>query len=101
MSDQTTTTRRTFAVLVQQTVRVTLDPAKFDEAFLAEFRESFYAFHTIEEHAEHLAQMYARGLYDGIIQTFIEGYGEMRDMGIAVEVIAQEQEIVTPARDSR
>jgi hypothetical protein len=41
----------------------------FDEAAMSEFRESYYPFHTLEQHAEHLAQFTAR-----FGHGFIEGY---------------------------
>jgi hypothetical protein len=64
-------------------VYVTLDEANFDEKFMGEFRKSFYPFHTIDAHAEHLAQMYARDVHGG---SFIEGYGEQEGMGIELEI---------------
>lgn len=83
---------RTFHVEVTQVVEVTLDDSKFDEAFMSEFREGFYNFDTIEEHAEHIAQMQARGVIDASYQWggFVEGYGEPRDMGIIARSIATE-----------
>lgn len=75
---------KTFTVEVTQTVTVTLDETKFDETFMKEFRESFYQFDTLEEHAEHLAQLEARGLVDDY-EPFIEGYGPAEDMGIKLK----------------
>lgn len=86
---------RTFRVAVTQTVEVKLDASKFDEAFMAEFRESFYNFDTIEEHAEHIAQLEARGLI-GEWKPFIEGYGPAEDMGIAAQVVDTEIDMVLP-----
>ena len=68
----------TFRVRVVQEVNVTVDEALFNEAFLAEFRESFYQFDTLEAHVQHLAQLYCRGMAG----SFIEGYGKPEDMGI-------------------
>lgn len=62
-------------------VRVTVDETKFTEAFMAEFRRSFFPFDTIEEHIEHLGQLAARG---EMRSDFIEGYGPPADMGIVV-----------------
>ena len=67
--------------IVTGSVTVTVDESKFDEAFMSEFRECFYNFHTLTEHMEHLAQLYRRGLTDG--HDFIEGYGECEEMGIS------------------
>ena len=64
-------------------VEVTLDESKFTEAFMAEFRESFFPFFTIEDHREHLAILYARGVIDGWKDEFIEGYGPANEMGIS------------------
>jgi hypothetical protein len=88
--------KRTYRVDVTQTIEVTLDASAFDETFMAEFRDSFYDFDTIEEHAEHIAQMQARGVIDVSYQSgeFIEGYGDHRDMGIAARSVAAE---VAPA----
>lgn len=72
-------------VIITQAVRVTLDESKFDATFMEEFRASFYPFDTVEEHREHLAQLYARGIVDGWADDFIEGYGPARDMGIRFE----------------
>jgi len=82
-------TIRTFEIDVTQTVRVVLDGRKFDEAFIAEFRQSFYDFDTLEEHAEHIAQLQARGVIDlTATGEFIEGYGPSEEMGIKASVIA-------------
>lgn len=64
-------------------VEVTLDESKFTEAFMAKFRESFFPFFTIEDHREHLAILYARGVIDGWKDEFIEGYGRANEMGIS------------------
>lgn len=86
----------TFTVDVTQRIEVNLDETKFDEAFMAEFRESFYSFDSIEEHAEHIAQLQARGIVDleGYFSSreFIEGYGLAKEMGISARVIDTEIE---------
>lgn len=87
---------RTFEVEVTQVIRVTLDDTKFDESFMEEFRQSFYDFDTIEQHAEHIAQLCARGLADpNWPNSFIEGYGEAKDMGISSEDVWQDQRVVS------
>lgn len=80
---------KTFDIEVTQIVRVTLDDSKFDEAFMSEFRGSFYPFFTVAEHAEHIGQLVARGICEPTKHSseFIEGYSESRDMGIIAEVI--------------
>lgn len=78
-------------VYVTSEVVVSIDREKFDEEFMKEFRDSFYPFHTIDQHIEHLAQLYARGLCDN--HSFIEGYGPAADMGIRFDLNHIESEI--------
>lgn len=79
----------TFDIEVTQLVRVTLDETKFDDAFMSEFREDFYPFFTVSDHAEHIGQLVARSICEPTKYSseFIEGYGESREMGISAEVI--------------
>ena len=72
------TTNKT--VIVEQTIRVTVDESKFTPEFMQEFRESFYDFDTLDDHIKHLGQLCARGIADDF--SFIEGYGKASDMGI-------------------
>jgi hypothetical protein len=72
-------------------VEITLDEDKFDNVFMEDFNANFFEFDTIEEHYEHLAQLYVRGITDGT--NFIEGYGMPDEMGISfdsVEVVETE-----------
>jgi hypothetical protein len=86
----------TQTVVVTQDVSVTVDETKFTEDFMQEFRESFFNFDSIDDHLEHLAQLYARGLVsDWDPEEFIEGYGPMKDMGIKFEIIDQSSEITS------
>lgn len=89
---------KTFTVEVTTRVEVTLDVSKFDEAFMEEFRGSFYSFDTIEEHAEHIGQLEARGLIDTTWERndFIEGYGPAHEMGIKARALETEQEVLHP-----
>lgn len=77
-----------FIVDVTQTVEVELDEAKFDETFMEEFRASFYQFDDIQEHAEHIGQLTARGIIEigDYSPEFIEGYGLSGVMGIKAKV---------------
>lgn len=84
---------KTYTVDVTQTVTVTLDETKFDDAFMQEFRSHFYSFDTLDEHAEHLAQLEARGLV-GDYKPFVEGYGPLGEMGIKLSSDHFEAEIV-------
>ena len=62
-------------------VEVSVDETKFDDAFMTSFRETMYPFHTINDHIEHLAQLFARGIAVNE-HSFIEGYGIADNMGI-------------------
>jgi hypothetical protein len=78
-----------YLVKVTQLVKVSLDETKFTPEFMSEFRESFYQFHDIEDHAEHIGQLVARGIHQAspYVQTeFIEGYGPISDFGISASV---------------
>jgi hypothetical protein len=83
---------KTFHVEVLQEVEVRLDETKFTPQFMQEFRDSFYSFTTLEDHAEHLAQLGARDLIS--LDGFIEGYGIAKDMGISIEVRGGQQSAV-------
>jgi hypothetical protein len=90
--------RRTFQIAVTQIVEVQLAASKFDEAFMAEFRESFFSFSDLMEHAEHIAQLHARGVIDGEFgDEFIEGYGPAKDMGIRARTLSTETDNVGAA----
>lgn len=84
------TTKR---VAVQSMVSVTVDETKFTPEFMAEFRDSMYSFLSIDDHIEHLAQLYARGLCDEFTK-FIEGYGPPSDMGVECKVTDVFEEVV-------
>jgi len=81
---------RRFTIDVTQTVEVELDETKFTDEFMEEFREGFFDFWTLADHAAHIAQLQARGLIDcERVGDFIEGYGPSADMGITARVVAQ------------
>jgi len=52
------------------TFKVELDETVLTDKWMADFREVFFDFYTLEEHAEHIAQHRAR-----FGRGFIEGYG--------------------------
>jgi len=86
-------TLQTFVVEVTQQISVTLDIDKFDQAFADEFNSYISDFgdpgpEMLKEHAEHIAQLQARGVIDitGPIGEFIEGYGPSEEMGITADV---------------
>ncbi len=72
------------SVVQEAEVEVTLDASKFTPEFQAEFASFITPMPTIEEHAEHLAWIYARDEHLG----FVEGYGEVRDMGIRARLLS-------------
>lgn len=79
---------KTFEIEVIQVVRVTLDETKFTDEFLEEFANNFYDLWDIEEHAQHIAQLRARGVIDiDYSGEFIEGYGPSDAMGLRTEII--------------
>lgn len=90
-------TEKSFEIEVTQVVRVTLDETKFDEAFMAEFRDGFFNFDTLEQHAEHIGRLYALGLIElGWERTdFIEGYGHAHEMGIKAETVSEDVNLVS------
>jgi hypothetical protein len=83
-------------VAVDQIVEVEVDETKFTEAWMAEWRQSFYNFHSIDQHLEHIAQLEARGILN---RDFTEGYGPLADMGIKAKVIDQTMDILGDYQD--
>lgn len=57
-------------VIREEEYEVEFNEEVCNEEWMEEFRKSFYSFHTLEEHAEHIAQFRAR-----FGKRFIEGYG--------------------------
>jgi len=64
-------------------VKVTVDETKFTQEFMTEFRRIICPLYSLDDHLEHLAQMYARGVVND--RAFIEGYGQASGMGIKFE----------------
>jgi hypothetical protein len=83
-------------VVVTTEVDVSIDESKFTEEWMAEFRQHFYSFTTVQDHIEHLAQLYARGVIDGFENEFVEGYGPLKEMGISFTDGPIETQIVVP-----
>lgn len=80
---------RTFYVKVEQIVEVKLDETKFTPEFMAQFASTISDFETLEQHAEHIAQLAARevhGLSEYVPSEFVEGYGPIGLMGISASV---------------
>jgi hypothetical protein len=85
---------KTFRVNVTQTIDITVDETKFDDAFMEGFRSSFFPFFELKDHAEHIAQLQARGIIEADSHggDFIEGYGHSKEMGIVAIIHATDIE---------
>lgn len=81
-------------VEVTMRVRVKTDDAKFTQEWMAEYRQHFSPFFTVDDHAEHIAQLEAREVLD---PKFTEGYGPLAEMGIAAEVMETTMDVVERA----
>lgn len=82
--------KHTVEVLV--CVEVEVDEAAFTPEYMAAFRDCFYNFDSIEDHVRHIAS----AKVDGIIDEgggFLEGYGDLADMGIRVRESGREVEV--------
>ncbi|EHH67586.1 hypothetical protein [Gluconobacter morbifer] len=80
-----------FDIEASQTVCVILLKTAFSEAFMAEFREGFYPFFELSDHAKHIAQLVARGVVDEITahsgrDQFVEGYGPIGEFVAVAKV---------------
>lgn len=63
------------------TFDIEIDETKFTPEFFAQFDAAISPFgNDLNEHFEHLAQLFARGIADS--NSFIEGYGKAAEMGI-------------------
>jgi hypothetical protein len=63
------------------TFSVTVDETKFTQAFFEEFSKYMHEMDCVDDAIKHLAGLYARGVIDSSTK-FIEGYGDVADMGI-------------------
>lgn len=80
-----------FKVLVTSEVYVSIDETKWSDENLKSWAEVFYPFEDLSEHAKHIAQLAVRGLASD--DQFVEGYGELKDSGISVQIDDSYQEI--------
>jgi len=80
-----------FTVEVRSMVKVTLDGAKFDRDFMVVFCTLLFPLYTLADHAKHIAQLAAGGALN---EHFTEGYGPLKEMGIAAEVQWVETDVV-------
>jgi len=79
-------TLHTRKVIVEVDVKVTLDPTKFTAEFNAEFDRQITPYEgDLDEHAKHLAGLFAEGIIQGSSDEFVEGYGPLGQMGIKLE----------------
>jgi hypothetical protein len=78
------TVEATFAIQVE------VDENKFTPKFIAEFKENFYSFETIDVHIQHIALLEVHGLLN---KDFTEGYGRLDDMGIKAKILYTDSEI--------
>lgn len=74
----------TKTVTVMQELKVTVDEARFTDEFMEAFSKCFFQTLTIEEHIEHIAEMFAKGVVTSDAQ-FLEGYGVLRAFGITIK----------------
>lgn len=72
-----------YEVIVTQYVEVEVDESKFTDKWMEDFKKNFYAFNTVKDHVEHLAQLTARERFN---KEFVEGYGPAEEMGIKARV---------------
>lgn len=76
-------------VYVTHEVEVEIDESKFTPEFMQTFRDTMSDFETIKDHIRYLAQLEAQGFCG----EYIEGYGNLRDMGIKMELLSSDTEI--------
>jgi hypothetical protein len=77
-------------VQVVKVIEVTIDEEKFTPEFFEEFNASMHDLgDDVDEHIKFLATLHVRGVADN--DSFIEGYGPAKDMGIRFEEIGDEE----------
>ena len=91
--------KRKFNVDVIHSVEVVIDDEFINDEFIEEYRKHFSDLDSIEEHAEHIAQMktrqtfsYVRTNQSYIPKEFYEGYGILSDIGCDVTEISVDPE---------
>lgn len=89
-------TEQKHTIKVVRLIEVTVDESKFTPEFMGEFRRHFYpSFHTISDHADHLAALYASGvIHDLDPDPFVEGYGRLSEFGVEFRELNTETEAV-------
>jgi hypothetical protein len=86
----------TKVVTITRTIKVSFDEEKFTPEFVEEFNNSMFDCGSLDdpddmfnEHAEHLSQFSARFG----IEWFVEGYGELSEMGIVIKQVGESIEM--------
>lgn len=85
--------KKKIEVRLIRTVSIEVDDAKFDEAFMEEFRKSFFPFKSLDDHLRHLACIVADRSYGTEPKEFIEGYGTLEEMGISGRILDEDVEV--------
>ncbi|WP_063562979.1 hypothetical protein [Paenibacillus sp. O199] len=63
-------------VTTSNTYEVEIDENALNEEWMQEFRETFYSFNSLEEHAQQIAEQRVRKAER--TDSFLEGYGKVR-----------------------
>lgn len=82
-----------YSVEITTQVEVRIDESLWPEQRMEEFRKDFYPFRSLRQHADHVASAYARGIVDSD-DSFMEGYGILREAGITIVDSNTESEVV-------
>ncbi len=77
-----------YRVMIRSYVTVEIPKKAINAEFIKSFAEYMYPFDSVEEHAGHLGQLAARGLIPS--NDFVEGYGDIAEMGIKVQLVEYE-----------
>ena len=73
-----------FIVTASVKIAVELDETKFTDAFMERYRETYYPFDSVEDHAMYIAELEQRGL----LTARSEGYGDIKEFGIKAHASA-------------
>lgn len=73
-----------FNVKIKQDIIIVLRDDAFTPAFMKGFRENFFSFDELHEHAEHIGRLLASGMMEDVGRgfgndQFVEGYGRIGD----------------------
>lgn len=82
-----------FEVDYLQRVHVSLKEEAFTDEFYDEFCGNFFYYDTLEEHAKHISQLYAREIFTDL-KDFVEGYGIIGEFVKDITIVYTEEELV-------